>query len=62
MCRRRRALYRVDQCVELSCGFLLRYLQSKEKENERRGDEKPTEEEEQPEQREEVMGAELEEE
>ena len=56
MCRRRRALYRVDKCVELSCGFLLRYLQSKEKENERRGDEKLTEEEEEPEQREEVMG------
>ena len=56
MCQRRRALYRVDKCVELSCGFLLRYLQSKEKENERRGDEKLTEEEEEPEQREEVMG------
>ena len=56
MCRRRRALYRVNACVELSCGFLFRYLQSKEKENEQRGEEKPAEKEEEPEQREEVMG------
>ena len=56
VCRKRRALYRVNACVELSCGFLFKYLQRKEKESKRRGDEEPSKEEEELEQREEVIG------
>ena len=47
----------MNACVELRYYFLLRFLQTKEKENTRWGDEEPASEEKEPKQREEVVGS-----
>ena len=47
----------MNACVELNYYFLLRYLQTTEKENARSGDEEPESEEEESKQCEEVVGS-----